>query len=234
MDFVAILGQTNSYLDTDAYFHNNIDINNWFKSKKVDITQKLSMFFGFLYTTDENKNKKPEERIYAQNGYLEDLFDVEKITIQKGLLKLEQMNIIDRKFINRYQELVKKEDAHGVTKRRIILKPNKLKDLLSTLPSEQLKSGYKARSKERRFITRRPISIVRDVVNSIIKTQVNDVKNRKQKISKELLELQFKKYKDFGITPEVYVAAEDSTLRDFNFLVHQPPDRVNLYYIERN
>src|SRR5690606_37339094 len=114
MDFVAILGQTSSYLDADTFFHNNIDIKNWFMSKNVDITQKLALLFGFWYSSDDNKHMSPEERIYAQNLYLEKLFNVEKITIQKGLYKLEQMNVIDRKFINRYQELVEKEDAHGV------------------------------------------------------------------------------------------------------------------------
>lgn len=229
-----ILGQTQSFMGAEAFFHNNTNINDWYLSTLVDTVQKLALFFGFLYSTKDNQSKKPEERIYIQNTALMKMFgDVERITIQKSLAKLEDMGIISRKFLDIDDVLIDKCDAHGLTERRIILHPNKLKDLLSTTGKDEIKaSGYKPRSKERRFIARRPLSIVCELINSIIKTQVKDVQARKNKISSELLVKQFKQFGNFETKVTDYVVASDEIIRAFDSLVHQPPDIVNRYYIE--
>lgn len=233
MDFKPNLGQTESFLNADAFFHNNTNINDWYLSTKVDTVQKLALLFGFWYSSKDNQTKTPEERIIVQNTYLMKLFgDVERITIQKGLTKLESMGIITRKFLNINDELIDKDDAHGMTERRIILNANKLKPLLTAVGKDEIESlGYEPRSKERRFISRRPITLIDDMVKSIIKTQVLDVQARKNKISKALLVKQFKQFKDFSIDLPEYTPAEDSIIDAFNFLIHQPPDAVDRYYV---
>lgn len=234
MDFKPILGKsTESYLGADAFFHNNIDINDWFLSKDVDTVQKLILLFGFWYSSAENQSKKPEERIYAQNSKLMKMFgDVERITIQKAFAKAEEMGILTRKFLNIDDELVDKENALGMTERRVIYNPNKAKPILTAVGKDEIEMlGYAPRSKERRFISRRPISLIDDLVKSIIKTQVLDVQARKNKISTTLLVKQFKQFKDFSQEQVDHVDAPDDIISAFNFLIHQPPDAVDRYYV---
>lgn len=236
MDFKPILGKsTESYLGADIYFHNNIDINDWYLSTDVDTVQKLALLFGFWYSSKDNQSKKPEDRITAQNTFLMEMFgDVKRITIQKALLKLEEMGIISRKFINIDNELIDKDDALGMTERRIILDPNTLRTLLSIVGKDEIKAvDFKPRSKERRFISRRPVTIVDDLVKDIIKTQVLDVQARKNKISTTLLVKQFKQFKDFSLETPEHVSASDTIIDAFSFLIHQPPDVVDRYYIAK-
>lgn len=199
MGFIPILNETTKYLGEKTFYHNNIDINEWFMNDKVDLVQKLAIQFAFFFSSEDNKDKKPEDRIYTQNTYLAESFGVYRESIQSVLLKMEQMDLIRRQFHNTQGEWIDNNDGdHGLTKRRIILNLPKLKDLLSTLPNEIKDSGYEPRSKERRFIARRPISIISDVVNSIIRTQVKDINNRKRQLSEGLLRKQNKQYGNFS------------------------------------
>lgn len=236
MEFQPILGKsTESYLGAETYFHNNINIDEWYLSEHVDTVQKLALLFGFWYSSDINKDKQPHDRIRVQNTFLMDMFGkLKRVTVQKALSKLEAMGIIERKFLNIDDELISKNDALGMTERRIILNPNKLKPLLTAVGNDEIKTlGFEPRSKERRFISRRPITIVDDLVKSIIKTQVLDVQARKNKISKVLLVKQFKQFKDFSKDKVDHVAASDNIISAFNFLIHQPPDAVDRYYVAK-
>lgn len=240
MDFQPILGKASeSYLGGDIYYHNNIDINEWYLSTQVDTLQKTVLYLGNLYSLEENQAKKPEDRIYVQNSELMERFgNVELITVQKALANAEKMGVLSRKFVNRDKELVDKEDAQGMTKRRIIINASKLKELIMVAFNDEVNAlGYKARSREKRLISRRPFTMidnsVKELIKDIRKTQVLDVQSRKNKISKTLLVKQFKQFKDFSLETPEHVSASDTIIDAFSFLIHQPPDAVDRYYIAK-
>lgn len=239
MDFQPILGKaTESFLGGDIYYHNNIDINDWYLNTDVDTLQKLTLQLAYLYSKKENQSKKPEDRIFVQNSDLMENFGVERITIQKALANAEKMGILSRKFVSKDKELVDKEDAYGMTKRRIIINADKVKELIIATHKEEINAlGYKARSREKRFISRRPFTMIDDSVKTLLKdirkTQVLDVQARKNKISKTLLVKQFKQFKNFSLETPEHVSASDVIIDAFSFLIHQPPDVVDRYYVAK-
>lgn len=200
------------YLGEKAFFHNQIDIQTWNLSNQVDLVQKLTLKFAMFFSSEQNKNKKPEERIFAQNTDLMTNYGVTLPGIQKALRNMERMGIIRREFRTATGEHLSGSDAHGLTKRRIILDINKTKDLLSTTYDEAAASGYKSRSREKRFIKRRPLSLIRNVINSIIKTQVSDVNARKNKLKSVYLEQQYKQFGDFNVAIEYDIECTDKSL----------------------
>ena len=98
------------------------------------------------------KNKKPEDRIYAQNPALMKQFGVSLSGVQSALKNMENMGIIIRQYKSVTGEFINVVDAQGMTNRRVVLDVNKIKDLLSTMYDEAEASGYKARSREKRFL----------------------------------------------------------------------------------
>lgn len=239
MDFQPILGKaTESFLGGDIYYHNNININDWYLNTDVDTLQKLTLLLAYLHSKKENQSKKPEDRIFVQNSDLMESFGVELITIQKALANAEKMGILSRKFVSKDKELVDKEDAHGMTKRRIIINADKVKELIIATHKDEINAlGYKARSREKRFISRRPFTMIDDSVKTLLKdirkTQVLDVQARKNKISKTLLVKQFKQFKNFSLETPEHISASDAIIDAFSFLIHQPPDVVDRYYVAK-
>ena len=57
MDFQPILGKaTESFLGGDIYYHNNININDWYLNTDVDTLQKLTLL-AYLYSKKENQSR---------------------------------------------------------------------------------------------------------------------------------------------------------------------------------
>lgn len=213
------------YLGESAFFHNNIDINTWYLSKQVDLLQKITLTFAFYYSSEDNKNKKPEDRIYAQNPTLMKQFGVSLPGVQSALKNMEKMGIIIRQYKSASGDFVKVDEAHGMTNRRVILDVNKIKDLLSTLYDEAEASGYKKRSREKRFLKRRPLSLIRNVINGIIKTQVLDLNARKTKLKNTYLKMQYKQFGDFNVAVDYDMEQTDKTLlSNLKSLLFDPPN----------
>ena len=51
---------------------------------------------------------------------------------------LKKMGILSRKFVSKDKELVDKEDAHGMTKRRIIINADKVKELIIATHKDEI------------------------------------------------------------------------------------------------
>lgn len=214
-------------LGESTFFHNNIDINTWLLSKQVDLIQKITLTFAFYYSSDDNKNKKPEDRIYAQNPALMKQFGVSLSGVQSALKNMENMGIIIRQYKSVTGEFINVVDAQGMTNRRVVLDVNKIKDLLSTMYDEAEASGYKARSREKRFLKRRPLSLIRNIINGIIKTQVSDVNARKSKLKGIYLSMQYNQFGDFDVVIEYdFTRADKTAINTFKSVVYNPPEKL--------
>lgn len=225
MKFDTYLKEDNKLiLNEKSFFHNNLSIDEWYSSKDVDLAQKILMESIFLYSSDKNKDKKPEERVYFHNSYFMDKYKLTRSGVQKAFRCLEKMGVIVREFKTATGEYLTSKEAQGLTNRRIILDANKAKDLLSTTYDEAAASGYIARSRERRFLKRRPITLVRNVINSIIKTQVSDVNARKAKLKDAYLKMQYKAFGQFTINIEYDMEQTDKALlSNLKSLIFDPP-----------
>lgn len=202
-------------IDGEApFFHNDITIQSWLSNPKVDATQKVFMVLLFLYTLEKNKDVAVDERLSIQNTALMSWVNIqERSTIQKALRYLTRMGIIeDRIYLAKGDKYSLKDGVRGLTKRRIILNLKRSKEFLTALPEGEFFDELMPRSRERRLIYRRPLSLVEHLSKQATATQVNDINSKKNKHQfNKYLEKQLIKYSDFTVADAEQIV---STLED--------------------
>lgn len=196
------------------FFHNDIAIQSWLNNPKVDATQKVFMVLLFLYTLDKNKDVAIDERLKIQNTALMSWVNIqERSTIQKALRYLTRMGIIeDRIYLAKGDKYSLKDGVRGLTNRRIILNLKRAKEFLTAFPDSEFFDELLPRSRERRLINRRPLSLVQHLSKQATATQVNDINVKKNKNQfNKYLEKQLIKYGDFTVADAEQIV---STLED--------------------
>lgn len=196
------------------FFHNNIAIQSWLDNPRVDATQKVFMALLYLYTLESNKNVAIHERLTIQNTRLMAWVNIqERSTVQKALRYLTRMGIIeDRIYLAKGETYSLKDGVRGITKRRIILNLKRAKEFLTALPEGDFFDELNPRSRERRLIYRRPLSLVNHLVKATTEAQVNDINNKKNKHQfNQYLQKQLDTYSDFSMADVEQIV---STLED--------------------
>lgn len=198
-----------------AYWHNGAAIEAYFKNPKVDTVQKLAMYLLHMYLLPQNKDKNAAERIYAQNPHLVAKFELSKksgvSTIQKAFRYLEKMGLVeDRIFTCKGESYSLKETGvRGLTKRQTLINLAAYKRYLLALPGDDFYLQLDKRSRDRRFISRRPLTLIEFLNKEITKEQVNQVNQKKQRHQFEAyLKAQMDQYGDFTIDTSYDVALE--------------------------
>lgn len=217
------------------YYHNNISINDWRASSKVDLTQKLTEYLAWLYINAGKKKVAPEERVFIQNTALTFSSDnngnlnyhVSKRAIQKTLNEhLVELGVIKHSVFvdsegnkhiwkNGTKEEWNKNFA-GLSKRYLILDIKRVKELFTiTHKSSEFKAA-KGKSRLRRFVYRRPFSL-KEYVNQINQIQkqdrndkVNQIREAKSTNWDAYLALQLKKFETFKT--DNHVLSDTSTI----------------------
>ena len=193
--------------DHKIYFHGDMD--SWYSNPKIDTTIKLAMLLTFYYTKDDNKDVNPIERLRVQNSFLVKKFGLSErmdsngsmmgiSTVQKAIRHLVNTGFIKNRFyIGTGQELVSFDEnpQGGLTGRRFELSTSDMKTLLRAVPGDDTYQSYQPRSRERRMILRRPMSII-DMINN---TVVRDLKQKKKAFNKYVL-TQIKRYTNQNVT----------------------------------
>ena len=167
-----------------AYYHNESTIEAFYNNPAVDTTQKVFMYLLNLYTLESNKETLPEQRIYVQNTTLMNACNVvERSTVQKGLRYLTKMGVInDRVFMTKDDEYsLKDTGVKGLTKRRILFNITKAKEFLQMMPGDDNFNELEKRSRERRLVYRRPLSMIDFLNKQVTKTQVEDLNVKKNR-----------------------------------------------------
>lgn len=198
-----------------VYFHGNIAIQSWFSNPKVDATQKVFFVILNLYTLESNRDISPEERVKIQNTKLMELCNVlSRSTVQKALRYLTKMGIIeDRIYLAKDDRYSLKDGVQGLTNRRIILNLKRAKEFLKALPGDEFFNELDNRSRERRLIYRRPLSLVDHLNNQATSTQVNDINAKKNRnMFNQYLEKQLDVYSYFVVSDveEIVSSYDDS------------------------
>lgn len=197
-----------------VYFHNDIAIQSWLSNPRVDVTQKLFIILLNLYTLESNKDVSPEERLRIQNTKLMELANVtSRSTVQKGLRYLTRMGIIeDRIYLAKGEKYSLKDGVQGLTKRLIILNLKRSKEFLKALPGDEFFEQLNDRSRERRLIYRRPLSMVEHLSSQATSTQVNDINLKKNRtMFHSYIEKQLNVYNNFVVSDvEEIISADNS------------------------
>lgn len=205
-----------TFLDTNRYYHNDISINDWLASSSVDASVKIALRLAYFYLSDKNAALKPEERIYIQNTALSTYrnldnpeqiyYSINKRNTVKALDRLFEMGIIKHFMYedsdgNHYKwqngSIAEwQKDFAGLTKRYIVLDINRLKELFTITNKDKTYLEAKDRSSLRRFVMRRPFTLV-DLVKELRTKQVEDINAAKKVINLYLVE-QYKRFGDFS------------------------------------
>lgn len=198
-----------------VFFHGDIAIQSWFSNPKVDVTQKVFFVLLNLFTLESNRDLSPEERINIQNTKLMELCNVlSRSTVQKSLRYLTKMGIIeDRIYLAKGDRYSLKDGIQGLTNRRIILNLKRSKEFLRAIPGDEFFNQQDDRSRERRLIYRRPLSLVDHLSNQATSTQVNDINAKKNRnMFNQYLEKQLDAYNYFVVSDveEIVSSYDDS------------------------
>lgn len=194
-----------------VYFHNETTIQSWLNDPKVDVTVKVFFIILNLYTLEKNKEIDPSERIRIQNTKLMEMSNVtSRSTVQKALRYLTKMGIIeDRIFISKGDKHSLKEGVMGLTNRRIVLNLSRAKVYLRAIPGDNFFEETAPRSRERRLIYRRPLSLVEYLNNRSTETQVNDINRKKNRHQfDKYLEKQLDTYNNFVVSDVEEIISE--------------------------
>jgi len=198
-----------------VFFHNDIEIQSWLNNPKVDATQKVFIILLYFFTLEDNKDVAIDERIKIQNTRLMEYCNIqERSTIQKALRYLTEMGIIeDRIYLNKGDRYsLKGTGVKGLTNRRIIINLKRAKEFLKALPSGDFFNKLEKRSRERRLIYRRPLSLVDYLNAKATSTQVSDINQKRDKHHfNTFIENQLEKYGNFIVSDvEAIVSASDT------------------------
>lgn len=206
-----------------VFFHNDVAIQSWLSNPRVDVTQKVFFILLNLYTLESNKDVSPEERIRIQNTKLMELANVvsnpkpgnkkSPSTVQKALRYLTKMGIIeDRIYLAKGEKYSLKDGVRGLTNRRIIINLKRAKEFLKALPGDEFFEQLNDRSRERRLIYRRPLSMVEHLSNQATSTQVNDINLKKNRnMFNSYIEKQLNVYNNFVVSNvEEIISADNS------------------------
>ncbi|MCU0104719.1 hypothetical protein N7603_03520 [Acholeplasma vituli] len=207
-----------------VFFHGDIAIQSWFSNPKVDVTQKVFFVLLNLFTLESNRDISPEERINIQNTKLMELCNVisnpkkgnkkSPSTVQKALRYLTKMGVIeDRIYLAKGDRYSLKDGVQGLTNRRIILNLKRSKEFLRAIPGDEFFNQQDDRSRERRLIYRRPLSLVDHLSNQATSTQVNDINAKKNRnMFNQYLEKQLDVYNYFVVSDveEIVSSYDDS------------------------
>lgn len=198
-----------------VFFHGDIAIQSWFSNPKVDVTQKVFFVLLNLFTLESNRDISPEERINIQNTKLMELCNVlSRSTVQKALRYLTKMGVIeDRIYLAKGDRYSLKDGVQGLTNRRIILNLKRSKEFLKAIPGDEFFNQLDDRSRERRLIYRRPLSLVDHLSNQATSTQVNDINAKKNRnMFNQYLEKQLDAYNYFVVSDveEIVSSYDDS------------------------
>lgn len=194
------------------YYHNNLDINDWKRNKKVDTINKILIRLVELYLLPGNEKKPINKRVIIQNTALsyethvvtDDLmYSITTRQVQKILVKLQELKIIDELNYFDAENNVYKYNAttddwngeQGLTKRAIVLNIKRAKEFLSLTNTSSEYVNAEARSTIRRSIMRRPFTLV-DLIRDINNQIVADIREA-TKILNPYLEAQARKYQAF-------------------------------------
>lgn len=200
----------------NRYYHNDISINAWLTSSRVDASLKILLRLTDLYLLDSNKRLKPEERVFIQNTALSTYknsknpeqvyYDINTRNTVKALDRLFEMGAIkyflyEDKDGNTYKwENGSIEDWQngfaGLTKRYIVLDINRIKELLTITNKSDTFIKAEKRSSLRRLVMRRPFTLV-DHVKALRNKQVEDINAAKKVINLYLVD-QYKRFGDFS------------------------------------
>lgn len=227
------LNRSTQLFGENSYVHNDISISDFLKNDNIPYGQRMLIHFVMLYNLPGNLAKKPEDRIYISNpGIFRALgcdvknytspFYVEHLSaIQSALERYERDSdcFFRREFQNSEGKWIPlyltaadgsktfNEETKGLTKRRIILNVKRVKELLTALPDHVKAIKVDARSRGRKVIKMRPITLFDYLINDFIKTNVKDIQSKKN--INHYLEDQKELYGDFRlsaidvITPEL-------------------------------
>ncbi len=210
----------------NRYYHNDTSINDWLCSSKVDASLKILLRLTNMFLLPQNKNKKPEERIFAQNTYLSEYInDVNNEETYYSINKRNTVRALDRLFemgaIKRFDFEDSEGNKHawkngtfeewnndfkGLTKRYIVLDINRIKELLTITDKSNTYVEAEKRSSLRRLVMRRPFTLV-DHIDNLRNQQVADVRDAKKVVNMYLLE----QYKRFGNFSEQEVVSEQTS-----------------------
>jgi len=214
------------YFGENVHFHNGTSIKEFYRNQNISLGIRAHVLFTYFYNLEENANKAPQDRIVIQNpellrhlGYeipkhsLSMEYNKYVSAVQSMLERYELDGFWYREFRNTKGEWVPlyttdengqrvyNYEAHGLTDRRIVLNTDKAKTLYSTLPSQAIELDIKNRSREKRMLTTRPVTLVDFMLKKLVKITSKDkvqAIKEKKKIVNTYLEKQSSKYGDFN------------------------------------